>query len=463
MTTFLFYDLETSGLNPCFDQVLQFAAIRTDMELQELERHELRIRMRPDVIPSPEAILTTQIALKDWEELDTNEYEGIKKIHRMFNEPNTISLGYNTLGFDDEFLRFSFYRNLLDMYSHQFAQGCMRADLFPMMSFYYLFRPEVLKWPRIDGKVSLKLEELNRANQLAEGQAHDAMVDVEATVALAHRLKSHEDMWAYCLSQFSKKKDEQLSRKAMSSSKDFPTALLVSPRMGSDKDFQAPVLFLGTNFMNQQLFMRLDQFLFEDIDKDSIEESSWVIRKKGGEPPFVVPVSRRKSSGQGETEKSNFDWLNAFPFEFEKIKAYWLAYKYPEVERVDMDARLYLDSFWSAEDKQLNRMFHEAETLEDKWKASEAMLNPNLRTLSRRIIFRNYFLKLEEKEAQEAKDFFWKMLNDETVDFRNAPRKCAEKVMEELKAKLPLLTKGEEASLLLQLKECLRQRIEVLA
>ena len=27
--TFLFYDLETTGLNPAFDQILQFAAIPT--------------------------------------------------------------------------------------------------------------------------------------------------------------------------------------------------------------------------------------------------------------------------------------------------------------------------------------------------------------------------------------------------------------------------------------------------
>ena len=39
--TYLFYDIETSGLNKCFDQVLQFAAIRTDLELHELEHYEI--------------------------------------------------------------------------------------------------------------------------------------------------------------------------------------------------------------------------------------------------------------------------------------------------------------------------------------------------------------------------------------------------------------------------------------
>ena len=59
--TYLFYDLETTGLNKCFDQVLQFAAIRTDKELNELEQHEIKIKLNADVIPSPQALLTNNI------------------------------------------------------------------------------------------------------------------------------------------------------------------------------------------------------------------------------------------------------------------------------------------------------------------------------------------------------------------------------------------------------------------
>ena len=33
MKTYLFYDLETTGLNPVFDQPIQFAAVRTDDEI----------------------------------------------------------------------------------------------------------------------------------------------------------------------------------------------------------------------------------------------------------------------------------------------------------------------------------------------------------------------------------------------------------------------------------------------
>src|SRR5689334_3451523 len=128
--TFLFYDIETTGLNKCFDQVLQFAAIRTDLNLHELERHEINVRLNPDVIPSPQALLTHRIPIHETQQ-GIPEITAIKKIHALFNQPGTISLGYNTLGFDDEFLRFSFYRNLLEPYTHQYANNCNRMDLYP--------------------------------------------------------------------------------------------------------------------------------------------------------------------------------------------------------------------------------------------------------------------------------------------------------------------------------------------
>ncbi|MBW1941023.1 MAG: hypothetical protein JRI28_06590, partial [Deltaproteobacteria bacterium] len=43
MNTYLFYDLETTGLNKAFDQILQFAAIRTDMKLKETERCKIMV------------------------------------------------------------------------------------------------------------------------------------------------------------------------------------------------------------------------------------------------------------------------------------------------------------------------------------------------------------------------------------------------------------------------------------
>ena len=62
MNTYLFYDIETTGLNRAFDQILQFASIRTDLTLNELERHHIRVRLRDDVVPSPQSLLLTMIS-----------------------------------------------------------------------------------------------------------------------------------------------------------------------------------------------------------------------------------------------------------------------------------------------------------------------------------------------------------------------------------------------------------------
>jgi exodeoxyribonuclease-1 len=57
--SFIFYDTETSGLSSAFDQILQFAAIRTDDDLNETGRFEIRSRLLPYVVPSPQAMLVT--------------------------------------------------------------------------------------------------------------------------------------------------------------------------------------------------------------------------------------------------------------------------------------------------------------------------------------------------------------------------------------------------------------------
>lgn len=58
---FVFYDLETSGISPAFDQPLQFAAIRTDDSFVEIERVNLRCRIAPHIIPSPQALIVADL------------------------------------------------------------------------------------------------------------------------------------------------------------------------------------------------------------------------------------------------------------------------------------------------------------------------------------------------------------------------------------------------------------------
>lgn len=294
MHTYLFYDTETTGLNKAFDQVLCFAAIRTDLHFKEIERYEIRVRLRPDIVMSPMALITHRISIEDACNGDV-EYEATHQIHQLLNTPNTISVGYNSLGFDDEFLRFSFHRNLLPPYTHQYNNGCRRMDILPFAVIYRLYKEAVLNWPDVDGRPSLKLELLSNLNPLTQGRAHDAMADVEATVALAKIFSKEQEIWRYLTENFDKKID---SKRASGLPTAFQTingkhlkGLLVSHELGPDSNYQAPVLFIGHSipYSNQSLWLRLDQPELQNITSDSIDENSWVFRKRFGESPFILP------------------------------------------------------------------------------------------------------------------------------------------------------------------------------
>ena len=45
--------------------------------------------------------------------------------------------------------------------------------------------------------------------KLAEGQAHNALVDVQATVALAKKFRQSREMWDYLAGYFEKNIDQQ--------------------------------------------------------------------------------------------------------------------------------------------------------------------------------------------------------------------------------------------------------------
>ena len=47
---YLFYDLETTGLCESFDQVVRFAAIRTDANFNEIDQFEIDIKLSSKVL-----------------------------------------------------------------------------------------------------------------------------------------------------------------------------------------------------------------------------------------------------------------------------------------------------------------------------------------------------------------------------------------------------------------------------
>jgi exodeoxyribonuclease-1 len=422
--TYLFYDIETTGLNKAFDQVLQFAAIRTDLQLNEIERYEIKVKLNRDMIPSPQALITHHIGIHASHE-GLNEFDAIKKIHQLLNHPGTLSVGYNTLGFDDEFLRFSFYRNLLPPYTHQYANQCGRMDIYPMAIMYFLFKKNIIEWP----ENSFKLEKINEINQLVSGRAHDAMVDVEATLALARKFFQEKEVWNYLSGYFTKSIDDKRTQQIADQS-----GLMVYGKIGFVNSFLSPVIFLGNHrhYKNQSLWLRLDTENLQQTTTDNIQENTWVFRKKSAEPGFILPSDEKYlkhlSDDRKKLSDENNKWLHNHSDIFQKIKNHHAEFKYPVFENVDAEACLYVNGFLSFEDEKFCRQFH-AGSISDKVRLTDQIKNPTLKSLATRIIARHFPSDLSPQQT----DLFAEFLKQPSIiDYRGEARMSAKKALGEI-------------------------------
>ncbi|HIG42795.1 MAG: exodeoxyribonuclease I [bacterium] len=185
------YDYETTGTNPATDRAIQFAAVRTDAELNTIST-PLNLFCYPgnDTVPNPEAILVTGISVLSIQQQGLNEAAFIKKIHREFAIPGTCVCGYNSIRFDDEFTRNLLYRNFYDPYAREWQSGNSRWDVIDLFRMAHALRPDGFVWPVNDeGVPSFRLEALAAANGVGHEDAHDALSDVLATIGLTKKLR----------------------------------------------------------------------------------------------------------------------------------------------------------------------------------------------------------------------------------------------------------------------------------
>ena len=190
--TFLWYDIETSGTSPAHDRIVQFASLRTDADLKPVEPpFSTYIQLGPEVVPWPESLLVTGITPQT---LTTGrpEWEAMTEILRIFETPRTCVVGYNNLLFDDEFIRYTLYRNLLDPYAREWRDGNSRWDIIDVVRAAGALRPEGIEWPVIDGTPSFRLQAIAEANGLAHESPHDALSDVHATIGVAGLIRKHQ-------------------------------------------------------------------------------------------------------------------------------------------------------------------------------------------------------------------------------------------------------------------------------
>ncbi|MBB1520133.1 exodeoxyribonuclease I [Aquipseudomonas guryensis] len=289
-SSIFWYDYESTGINPRNDRPLQVAGIRTDEELNEIgEPLNLYSRLSADILPHPAACRITGITPQVLQEKGLSEAEFMARIHAELALPGTCGAGYNSLRFDDEMTRYSLYRNFYDPYAREWQNGNSRWDLIDLLRTAYALRPEGIEWPRDEeGRVSLKLEKLTVANGIEHGQAHDALSDVRATIALARLVRERQPKLYDYLFQLRSK------HKVMEQIRLLQPLVHVSGRFAGQRSYLAVVLPLAWHPRNRNALIVCDlqaqmQPLLE-LDAQTLRERLYTRREHLGEGELPVPL-----------------------------------------------------------------------------------------------------------------------------------------------------------------------------
>lgn len=430
--SFLFHDYETFGVDPRRDRPVQFAAIRTDLEFNPIGNPiELFAQLSPDYLPAPEACLVTGITPQIAMQRGLPECEFMRKIHQHMSEPGTCSLGYNTIRFDDEVSRHSFYRNLIEPYGREWQQGNSRWDLIDLVRCCYALRPEGIEWPTNDeGNVSFKLELLTQANGLSHENAHDALSDVHATIAMAKLIKQKQPkLFDFVFQNRGKQAVEQLLVEAMEHPSGPQPLMHISGRISPAQGCCAwivPVLRDSkqkTKFLAINLTMDISPLL--ELNGEQLADRLYTPRKELAEQgllpvplkgvqsnkcPVLAPaktlrpedaqrigIDRQACLDNLKLIQKNWSLIQQSLYEFQTIE------QHQAREPADADLALY-EGFIDAQDKAQMEQIHRLEP-EQLAGLDKPFLDERLNTLLFRYKARNYPQVLNFNEQQSWMDF----------------------------------------------------------
>ena len=208
MPNYVFYDFETCSSNVSYGQIIEAAAVLVNDDFQELDRYEGRCRLSPGVIPEAMALIVNKSSVSMLKETNLSHYQMIKQMLEKFNQwKNSIFFGYNSIDFDEEFLRRTLFKNLEYPYI-TVTNGNERGDLLGLARAAHLYYPNCIKTPISDkNNPVFKLDQLAPINGIKHDKAHSAMGDVLATVEIAKILnKKAPNVWKASLMTTNKDK-----------------------------------------------------------------------------------------------------------------------------------------------------------------------------------------------------------------------------------------------------------------
>jgi len=439
------HDYETFGIDPRYDRPSQFAGIRTDEELNIIS-DPLILYCKPadDCLPDPGACMVTGITPQKALADGIHEAEFIAAIHHEFSVPGTCIAGYNNIRFDDEFTRNTLYRNFYNAYAHEWQHGNSRWDIIDTVRLTRALRPEGITWPEQDGRPSIRLELLTRANNITHEAAHDAMSDVYATIAVAKLIKEKQPrLYNYI---YNLRKKTEVSK--LINLRTHEAILHVSSRYSAERGAIAMVMPICQHPVNKNGFIVYDLDVHpEDFFEADAEEMAARLYTPAAELPegikriplkqihinkcpIIVPVKTMDSSAAQrlnidvERCEQHRELILQHIEEFAaKTSAIFQNSDFPEIS--DPDGQLYSGGFFSRDDSQ--RIDTIRKSRPDK--LADLQLNfddERLAEMLFRYRARNYPETLSEQEHQQWNDYRHEKFSNPATSHRTMNQFLAE-------------------------------------
>ena len=459
---YVFYDTETTGIETTFDQILQFAAVRTDDDLNELKRFNIRCRLLPHIIPSPIALQVTHVTpsmLTD--SALPSHYEMIRQIRDTLLEwsPATF-IGFNSMSFDENLLRQGLFQTLHPPYLTN-TNGNARSDALRVAHAVSVYTPDAIVVQTNDrGRQVFTLDRLAHANGYNHDDAHEAMADVEATIYMVRLIRDRApDVWKAMDRATTKNavKDYVATESLFVLTESYygrPYSWLVTPCGENPKDAGQLSVF--------DLSFDPDHYRFlsaEDL-VPVLNASPKVIRSlRANRQPIMMPPDAAPDGTKAlqipPTERRRRVEIIQGDLDFQarvgQAQALRFAAKEPPAY---VEQRIY-DGFPSVADEALMEQFHQADWGERSTLASQ-IEDLRLGEFARRLI---YFERPEMlPDAQSAELTTW-MANRVLTEDESVPWMTVRKALRETDVLLRNAS-GEEANLLSEVLDFLYDRAE---
>lgn len=436
--SFLWHDYETFGRDAARERPVQFASIRTNQQLEEIdERTMIYCRQTEDYLPDPESCMVHGVLPQTANSKGLCEWEFASTVNSLMSKPGTCTVGYNNIRFDDEFSRQLFFRNLFDPYAREWQNGNSRWDLIDVVRLARALRPDGIEWPHdADGYPTNKLELLTSANGIAHGDAHDALADVHATIEVARLLKKKQPR-LYNFAYGARKK-HHISQSLNTIHK--PAVLHVSGMYPASLGHISIVMPLGPHPSNPNGILvydlRTDPTALIVQSRETIAERLFTRQSELPEGvhriavktvhtnrcPAIAPVSTLTKENavrlQLDVNQAMLyrEQLLACPEVLEKLAWAFASRDYPHAN--DPELTLYSGTFASNGDKQLMNGLHDRMANNDLLADSASFEDKRLNEILFRFVARNRPDKLAAKDKLKWQQFCRSRVHEGNDGFR---------------------------------------------